>query len=247
MLTQGNHKLGRRLIWSFSLPSAHSDICTGMSELCRQHCYSRRLEDLRPSLRERYHANYRLSLAANFARRVCFFLLRRKITVVRLHVGGDSYSHQYARKWLRVMRWLPEVRFCIYTRAWRNATIRPVLERMAELPNCPAWYSCDRKTGIPAGLPSQFRFACLAITADDLPPSCAGLVFRVRSLRSQQATHLGGVRVCPGEDGIARSQRVTCDRCQLCWQALPNTPTHQVSLPVLTDPPSTNLPPKEGQ
>ena len=33
MLTQGNHKLGGRLIWSFSLPSADATICTGMSGL----------------------------------------------------------------------------------------------------------------------------------------------------------------------------------------------------------------------
>ena len=120
MLTQGNHKLGRRLIWSFSLPSARSDICLGMSDLCRQHCYSRRLEELRRDLLARYEANYQLSLAPNFAQRVRAFLTRRKITVARLHVGGDFASVDYASKWLWVMRRLPEVQFYFYTRAWRD-------------------------------------------------------------------------------------------------------------------------------
>lgn len=117
MLSQGNHKLGGRLIWSFSLPSARSDICTGMSSLCRQHCYAHRLEQFRPAMLARYEANYQLSLAPNFSRRVRAFLTKRKIAVVRLHVGGDFHSPDYAYQWLRVMRRMPQIRFYFYTRS----------------------------------------------------------------------------------------------------------------------------------
>jgi hypothetical protein len=61
MLSAGNRKLGGRLIWSFSLPSARPEVCTGLSGLCQEHCYARRLEALRPAVRARYHANLRLS------------------------------------------------------------------------------------------------------------------------------------------------------------------------------------------
>jgi Gene product 88 len=243
MLTQGNHKLGSRLIWSFSLPSARSDICKGMSGLCQHHCYARRLEELRPSMRARYQANYQLSLTPRFARRVQAFLVRRKIAVVRLHVGGDFYSQNYAHQWLRVMQCLPQVRFYFYTRAWRDEAIRLIFESMAVLPNCRVWYSCDRETGIPTHIPPNVRLAWLSITPDDLPPPSAVLVFRIRRLRSQQATHLNGVRVCPAEDGVERSQRVTCEHCQLCWQPLLENSTHQMSLPVLPDNPSPCEPP----
>ena len=248
MLTQGNRKLGGRLIWSFSLPSAWPDVCVGMSELCRQHCYARRVEALRPAVLARYEANYRLSLAPDFASCVRAFLVWRGVAVVRLHVGGDFYSPDYAGKWLRVMRRLPGVRFYFYTRAWRDESVRVVLERMAALPNCRAWYSCDRETGVPSAVPPRVRLAWLSVTADDLPPPSAGLVFRTRALRRREATRLNGVRVCPGEDGVPRGDEVTCERCQLCWRPLPEAPAPRVSLPVLPaedSPPDSH--PQEGR
>jgi hypothetical protein len=235
MLTKGNHKLGRRLIWGFGLPSAGPEVCTGLSELCRQHCYSRRLEELRPALLARYQLNYQLSLLPTFVRRVCAFLARRRIAVARLHVGGDFFSRQYARKWLRIMRRMPNVQFYFYTRAWRDPAVIPVVERMAALPNCRAWYSCDRETGVPPVVPPRVRLAWLAVAADDLPPTCAHLTFRIRPLRSHPASQLNGVRVCPAEDGGPRSEPVTCERCRLCWQPLPEDPGPRTSLPVLPE------------
>ena len=239
MLTQGNHKLGGRLIWSFSLPSARPDICDGMSALCRQHCYARRLESIRPAMLARYEANYELSLSPTFARRVRAFLVAHDVSVVRLHVGGDFFSPAYARKWLRVMRRSPGVRFYFYTRSWRDGAMRKILERMSLLPNCRAWYSCDRETGFPSTIPPRVRLAWLAIDQDDMLPAGADLVFRVRKLRGQEATHLHGVRVCPAEDGVPHDQPVTCERCSMCWQPLPEVSSQRVSLPL--------LPPKEGQ
>ena len=233
MLTQGNHQLGGRLIWSFSLPSGRADICSGMSSLCHQHCYARRLEKLRPAVLARYEANYELSLAPDFARRVRAFLVAHAVAVVRLHVGGDFYSGDYARKWLRVMRRSPQVRFYFYTRAWRDGAMRKILQRMAILPNCRAWYSCDRETGLPDHTPPRARLAWLSAAPDDAPQAGANLVFRVRKLRSRRATHLDGVRVCPPEDGVPRGQPVTCERCQLCWQPLAEDTARRVALPLV--------------
>jgi hypothetical protein len=53
--------------------------------------------------------------------------------VVRLRTAGQFYSAAYTGKWLRVMGVLPAVRFFLYTRAWRDASIDPVLEEMARL------------------------------------------------------------------------------------------------------------------
>jgi Gene product 88 len=233
MLTQGNHKLGGRLIWSFSLPSARPDICVGMSDLCRRHCYARRLEKIRPAMLARYEANYRLGLSSTFARRVRAFLVAHDVAVVRLHVGDDFFSSDYARKWLRIMRRSPQVRFYFYTRSWRDEATRTILERMASLPNCRAWYSCDRETGVPSTIPPGVRLAWLSSDPTDVPPASASLVFRVRKLRSRQATHLNEVRICPAEDGIPRTQPVTCERCQSCWQPLPDVSARRVSLPLL--------------
>ena len=141
----------------------------------------------------------------------------------------DFYAREYARKWLRVMKRLPAVRFYFYTRSWRNEAIRAILERMAVLPNCRAWYSCDRETGVPSTLPPSVRLAWLSVAPDDVPPVSTSLVFRTRGLRRTEATLLNGVRVCPTEDGVPRGEPVTCERCQSCWQPLPEANPRRVS------------------
>jgi hypothetical protein len=125
------------------------------------------------------------------------------------------------------------VRFYFYTRAWRDESIRTILGRMAGLPNCRAWYSCDRETGVPPAIPPRVRLAWLSVAHDDVPPAGASLAFRIRRLRSRPATHLDGVRVCPAEDGVPRGQPVTCERCSLCWQPLPADPARRVGLPLV--------------
>src|SRR5262245_25954902 len=161
MLTPGNKKLGGRLIWGFGLPSGTAAVCVAMTPACRRHCYAVRTEAYRPGARARYARNLALSRLPDFAQRVRYFILNHDVEVVRVHTGGEFYSAAYARKWLRVMRALPGVRFFFYTRSWRVAAIRPVLERMAALPNCRAWFSCDRDPGLPAARPPGARPARL--------------------------------------------------------------------------------------
>lgn len=233
MLTPGNKKLGGRLIWGFGLPSARPDLCVGLSAECRMHCYSARMEGLRPAVRARFEKNLRLSRLPDFADRAYHFILAHEIAVVRLHSGGDFYSADYAAQWLTVARRLPGVRFFGYTRSWRMSGIRPVLEELAALPNARLWYSCDRGTGVPAAVPPRVRLAWLMTGAGDLPPSETHLIFRVRPLRRRPLTRVEGVRVCPEEDGVPRRAPVTCDRCGVCWRSLPGEAPQRWPLPVL--------------
>ena len=123
-----------------------------------------------------------------------------------------------------------------YTRSWRDDAIRPVLEAMSQLPNCRAWYSCDRGTGIPASIPPRVRLAWLMTGDDDAPPPETHLIFRIRALRRRPQTRIQGVRVCPAEDGVTRKMQVTCDRCRLCWRSLSADPQHRISLPLIQPP-----------
>jgi hypothetical protein len=76
------------------------------------------------------------------------------------------------------------------------------------------------------------------------------LVFRTFGLRGQPASHMGGVRVCPAEDGLPRQEPVTCDRCGICWHPLhapeedqpilPPSASRRMSLPLLL--PGDDLP-----
>jgi hypothetical protein len=230
MLTVGNRKLGRQLIWSFSLPSGLTAACPGASPVCLAHCYARAFERYRPTAVARYRRNFALSRRRDFTRRVRAFLVAHAVRVVRVHVGGDFYSEEYARKWLRVISRSPRVKFYFYTRSWQISAIRAVIDQMATLPNCRAWYSCDADTCVPADVPPGVRVAWLQTDPDDLPPSPVHLVFRVRSLRSSPAPCCGPL-VCPAEVGMP--SRVTCERCGHCWR---HEPASRVSLPVVLNP-----------
>jgi Gene product 88 len=217
VFTVGNHKLGRSLIWGFGLPSGTPDTCPGLSAACRSDCYAVAVERYRPAAAARYRANLRLSRRRAFVRRVRACLIAHAIRVVRVHTGGDFHSPRYARRWLEVMRRSPRTRFYFYTRSWRVPAIRTVIDQMAELPNCRAWYSCDRDTGIPVVVPPRVRVAWLMTEPNDLPPSGTDLVFRVRRLRRHPAP-FPEPHVCPAEDGRPRPAPVTCARCGLCWR-----------------------------
>lgn len=229
MLTPGNHKLGGRLIWGFGLPSGTPDTCPGLSSACQPHCYAVAVERYRPAAAARYRANLIRSRRRDFARRIRAHLIAQGVRVVRVHTGGDFYSVRYARKWLAIMLHSPRVRFYFYTRSWRVPAIKTVIDRMAALPNCRAWYSADVDTGAPTSVPPQVRVAWLMTESTDVPPQGTDLVFRVRRLR-RRPEPAPGPCVCPAEDGVPRAPRVTCERCGLCWRS---TPAARVSLPVI--------------
>lgn len=230
MLTPGNHKLGRVLIWGFGLPSGTLDTCPGLSAACRGACYAVALERFRPAAAALYRRNLALSRRRDFAARVRAFVIAHAVRVVRIHVGGDFYSPGYARKWLAIVRRSPRTRFYFYTRSWRVPAIRAVLDRLAAADNCRAWYSCDRETGLPGTVPPRVRIAWLATAAGDAPPAGTDLVFRVRRLRRHPAEV---PHVCPAEDGRERAARVTCEKCGRCWRGPTGT---RVPLPVVAPP-----------
>jgi len=228
MLSRGNRKLGNSRIWSFSLPSGTPETCPGMTPTCRTHCYAVAMARYRPAAAVRYQRNLQLSRRRDFAKQVRACLIANAVRIVRVHVGGDFTSRRYARAWFRIMRGSPRVQFYFYTRAWRVLDIKPVIDQMAELPNCRVWYSLDRDTGIPTEVPPHVRLAWLATSAEDQPPIITHLVFRVRRLRSMPVEP-DSPPVCPTEIPSRGNHAMTCERCGHCWRPNPNT---RVSLPL---------------
>jgi len=215
MLTRGNHKLGRRHIWGFTLPSGTDAICPGRTEVCSRFCYAKRLETLRPKAHKAYRRNLLQTYRRDFVRRVYHFLRAFRVRIVRIHVGGDFYSDEYARKWLRIIKSSSRTRFYFYTRSWRVPAIRIVLDQMAQQANCAAWFSCDQETGLPEKVPSNVRLAWLQVEKHEVVPDQVDLFFRRHGIR-RQPLPLTESRVCPEQDGVVRSAHVTCEQCQLC-------------------------------
>jgi len=221
VLTSGNKKLGSDLIWGFGLPSGRASVCAGMTATCRKHCYAVRTEQYRATAKAHYEKNLKLTKTKGFARRMRAFLIAHHVRVVRIHTVGEFHSARYARKWLRIVRKSPRVRFFAYSRAWRVPAIRVELEALAREPNCRIWFSVDRDTGIPDGVPQAVRLAWLMSGTDDVPAVPVDLIFRVRSLRRRPLGVVGESPVCPAEDGFVRAVPATCDTCRTCWRPSP--------------------------
>lgn len=178
-------------IWGFALPSGTPDVCPGMSSTCSTHCYAVAVERYRPAVVARYR---RASRRRDFVRRVVAFLIAHRVRIVRIHVGGDFFTARYARKWLAIMRRSPRVAFYFYARSWRCTEIRPAIDQMSTSPNCVAWYSCDRDTGMPADVPVGVRIAWLSVTEDDVPPT--GSIWCSGSARSAATSFPTTARRC---------------------------------------------------
>jgi hypothetical protein len=201
-----------------------------MSPTCRTHCYAVAVERYRPAVITKYRRNLRDSRRRDFVRRVVAFLIAHRVRVIRIHTAGDFYSARYARKWLTIMRRSTRTTFYFYTRSWRIPEIKTVIDRMSRLRNCVVWYSCDRDTGVPADVSAFVRLAWLSVSEDDAPPLGVDLVFRIRRLR-RRPVPLNSAPVCPAEDGVPRSRRVTCDLCTRCWR--PPLHPQPIPLPVI--------------
>lgn len=116
-ISKGNSKTGA--IPSFSLPSGR----TCSKEACRtcyqQGCYARKLERLRPSVRESYAHNLMvMTLCPDDAEAQLndYFDLPNATRLFRIHVSGDFFSTEYFEMWLRVIRKHPETRFLAFTK-----------------------------------------------------------------------------------------------------------------------------------
>ncbi len=210
LLAMGNGKLGESIYHFDLLPVV---TCPGRTSVCEQVCYARSGHFRFRPVRNRLQWCYRQSRRAGFARRMAEEIRRKGVLVIRLHVSGDFYDAAYAAKWLEVMRLCPRATFYFYTRSWRVPAIAAVLEQMAALRCCRAWYSIDHETGVPERVPVGIRLAYLQV-AEGERPELADLMFRVRSLRRQKQSL---PIVCPHETPRGQELDTNCGNCGRCW------------------------------
>jgi Gene product 88 len=163
---RGNAKVGR--VWTFSLPSFLT--CPGASPWCREHCYAWRFEKVRPNCRRAYIRNLALSLEPERFVTEVLGTLPEDAPLVRVHVGGDWYSSEYATSWLSICQARPHTLFWAYTRAWSVAALRPALEQLRALSNVNVFASTDPQMPPP---PEGWRAAFI-----DIDPRASGMPCR---------------------------------------------------------------------
>lgn len=213
LLSLGNQKLGESIhVWSIP---ATDEVCVGATEKCRSACYAKQSRFLLSQVKERLEWNLAQARLDSFVPRMVKEVKRRGCLVIRVHTSGDFLSKEYAEKWLQVMRQCPKPRYYWYSRSWRRPEIASVLEQMAALKCCKAWYSVDSETGLPEHIPPGVRLAYLQ-TAKDEEPELADLTFRVRRLRKE--SRIGLPTVCPSETPKGRAADVTCGGCRKCFE-----------------------------
>lgn len=210
---QGNSKLGRK-IWAFSIPAGST--CPGKTDSCSNECYAAKGFFLMPNVKRSLQANYAETQQPNFVSKSIAHLKKVKAKVCRVHVSGDLYDKAYAQKWLKIFKAIPDCRFFIYTRSWRIKDIKPVVVKMARLPNVKMWYSVDAETGQPKRVPKTVRLAYMQTSHEDVPAYPTHLIFRVDRLLDRVAKKVNGVQVCPVENGV--TQKLTCVKCGICWK-----------------------------
>jgi hypothetical protein len=209
LILQGNKKIGEA-IHHFDLPAVST--CPGRSSVCERACYARIGRYCFKKVRDRLEWCYLQSLRDSFVDTVVSEIRSKGVLVLRLHCSGDYYSAEYAEKWLTVMRLFPRVRFYFYTRSYRIKEIAPVLERMAQLRCCRAWYSIDVETGVPATIPAGVRLAYLQAD-EQVHPKASDLVFRTRKLRKLESLPV----VCNQETVEGKADGTTCGSCKRCF------------------------------
>lgn len=209
---QGNSKLGKK-IFTYSIPAGTT--CPGKSKPCEM-CYAQEGFFQMPSVAKSHQRNWDETKDPGFAEWAIDELYRLKAKVVRVHVAGDVYDVAYAKKWLKIFKGCPDVRFFIYSRSWRIPEIRPFLVEMSKCSNVKMWWSVDWDTGKPANKPKTVRLAYMQINAADIPKFKVDLVFRVDELRNTIVKRVNGALVCPVENGV--TENMNCMKCGFCWR-----------------------------
>ena len=121
LLTRGNGKLGEGIhAWSL----AAVETCPGRSPLCERVCYAKGGRFATDRMRERLQENLDAALADDFVKKVVAEIRRRGVHTVRVHVSGDFFSAEYARKWFEIARQCKRTTFYAYTRSWRVPACR---------------------------------------------------------------------------------------------------------------------------
>ncbi len=228
LLVKGNTKIGKS-IYHFSIPASFT--CPGKTKLCDFKCYAKQGYFKFTNIKQTLQAKYEASTKYDFVNRVCEEIQKRKVKQLRIHVAGDFYSSDYARKWYVIVDTCNQTNFATYTRSWRIKEISTDLVKLASLSNMHMWYSIDSETGYPDVLPPRVRTAYMYIEDRAEPRNDVDLLFRDSD--KTIAKKINGVVVCPPENGIVKNAKLTCDKCMICYRNRPSK-NKRLGLPLVT-------------
>lgn len=117
MLSNSVSKLGI-YVWCFNLP--RSTCLDYRTRLCNISCYAKRGNFSYPYVQKAMQHNLKQSKEPLFWKRVCLqienIILDTGVKRIRLHSSGEFYDKQYYKKWVKVTKSFPDIKFLAYTR-----------------------------------------------------------------------------------------------------------------------------------
>ena len=184
-ISAGNTKMGA--IPSFSLPSGASCSPSACKTCYCEGCYARKLERLRPSVRNAYAENFSLAqrnLPSLESYLAWYFDAPNAPRMFRIHVSGDFFSREYLDMWLRVIRSHPGTRFLAFTKRY---DLFAAIEREV--------------------LPENFRLVLSAWPGVEMPSALLGY-YPVAYMQDGRETRVpADAMPCSGN----------CSACAKCW------------------------------
>lgn len=117
--------------------------------MCRGVCYATKSRFTLDAVRDRLAWNLEQARRDDFVDRMVKEIKRRGCLVIRVHSAGDFFDEVYAQQWLDIMRKCPKPRYYWYSHSWRCPELATVLEQMAALKCCRAWYASTWKPVFP--------------------------------------------------------------------------------------------------
>ena len=233
-ISDGNTKLAG--IHSFSLPSVIT--CNGRTALCEKLCYAQKFEKRYKNTRLAYERNLEVIKAdiPLWIENMNWFMkeyARAGNKHFRIHVAGDFFNRAYTLAWQEIISANPDITFTVYTRAWRNINlynrfmkgnkdiVMDILLEMNMYTNTRMFFSTDSSTGMPA-IPlsynlSDIKTAYLMENDTDIPLYPQDIIFR-DSRKSVLTKITNGKTICPPENGLPSSKKITCQKCMVCYK-----------------------------
>ncbi len=228
------------LAWAIRMPNNR---CPFASKVCSGNCYA--MTGQFTFHDERYAENYEFTFNPEFVETMTSEIVQfaenhpDEQVSVALHEKGEFYSLDYLDKWEEIVsatKDLTNLNYFIYSRSWRSAPFRTVLEKIsAKHNNVRVNLSTDSDMTVKFGVPAKIGnglVTWLAETDADLPPLGVDLVFRnLRVRHDDPIERLGGALVCPYEAKlyIGRNKKhgtpalekgkckpIRCMECRLC-------------------------------
>lgn len=183
-----NTKLGDG-IGAVSLPPLTT--CPGKTEYCSKVCYATKGFFRMSNVQKSLAANYATTESDDFINQVNAQIKKQKLKALRIHPAGDLYSNEYIDKWITIVKDNPNVRFWVYTRSWRLASLTKKLQQLQSLPNIEVFASTDDTTAETP--PNWLRVAAVSPSWDGYDQSYVK---------------------CPNQ----KNKTITCEKCTYCFK-----------------------------